>query len=48
MLSIEECRKLIEKGGELSDQEIVEVRDSLYEMAQLALEVWQERKQGKI
>ena len=39
MLSIEECRKLIDDGEQYSDEQILEIRDSLYELARLALEV---------
>jgi hypothetical protein len=44
MLSIEECRKLIDDSEKYTDEEIVEIRKDLYEMAELALEVYFEKK----
>ncbi len=38
MLSIEECRALIPDGDKLKDEQITELRDTLYELANLALE----------
>jgi hypothetical protein len=39
MLTIEECRKLIDSEEQFSDEQIMEIRDSLYELATLAFEV---------
>ncbi len=44
MLSIEECRKLIPNNEEYSDDQIIEIRKSLYDMAELALEVYFQEK----
>ena len=44
MLSIEECRKELGKSGEeMTDEQVQEVRDSLYSMAELALDTYIER-----
>ena len=44
MLSIEKCRALIPDGDKMSDNEITAVRNDLYEMARLALDVWRMEK----
>jgi len=44
MLSIEECRKLIDNDAELTDEQIVEIRASLYELADIALDVYFKEK----
>tara|TARA_B100000508_G_scaffold140877_2_gene144000 strand:- start:717 stop:941 length:225 start_codon:yes stop_codon:yes gene_type:complete len=45
MLSIEECRKhLGEKGEQMTDEEVVEVKESLYGLAELADEKGLTRK----
>lgn len=38
MLSIQECRELIPDQEKLTDDEILKIRDSLYELAEIALE----------
>lgn len=48
MLSIDECRKLIEGGEKYSDKEIAEIRDTLYGLADLALDTWEEKKRKEI
>lgn len=45
MLSLEECKKLCPSLENLSDEEVARVRETIYEMGQLALEDW-ERKNG--
>ena len=44
MLSIEECRKLIDNDSDLTDEQIVEIRNSLYELADIALDVYFKEK----
>lgn len=44
MLSLEECRQLIDGGGQMTDEEMLELRANLYETAQLAFDVWVEKK----
>lgn len=47
MLSLEECRKLCPLPlGTLSDEEVTEVRDTLYGLGQLALEDWERNNGG--
>lgn len=40
MLSIEECRKLIDGGDNMSDEEIKEIRDELYKLADICWDQW--------
>lgn len=40
MLSVEKCRQLIPDSENFSDEEITEIRESLYDLAQLAFERW--------
>lgn len=44
MLSIEDCRKLIENDSELTDEQIVEIRDAMYNLADLALDAYFQEK----
>jgi hypothetical protein len=44
MLSIEECRALIPNNEDVSDEQIEELRKSMYELAKLALEIYFEEK----
>lgn len=44
MLSIEQCRELISDSDKLTNAEIEEIRSSCYETAQLAFDVWFEKK----
>jgi len=46
MFSIEKCRKIESSLNELTDDEVVDIRDSLYELAQLALEDYFENNSG--
>lgn len=48
MLSLEKCRELIPDSNKLSDQEIDELRKALYDMAELALEVYFHRKKQNV
>lgn len=47
MLSIEECRKLIDGSEEYSDKDIEEIRTTLYGLANLAFDTWLEEKNKK-
>ena len=47
MLSIEECRKLIDGNEEYSDEQIADIRDRLYALGQLAFDCWLEEGQNK-
>ncbi len=40
MLSIKKCQQLNPELKNLSEEEILQIRDSLYELGQLALENW--------
>ena len=40
MLSIDECRQLIPDGDKYTDEQIVEIRRTLYGLAELALETY--------
>lgn len=46
MLSLEQCRKLCPSLNNLSDEEVVKIRDNLCEGAQLALESWVKKNKG--
>lgn len=41
MLSIEKCRQLIPDAECLSEEELTSIRESLYDLAQLAFESWE-------
>jgi hypothetical protein len=43
-ISLEKCRELIPNHAEYTDEQILEIRDSLYELADLAFDVYQYRK----
>lgn len=45
MLTVEQCRQLDPRLHALTDAELTELRDALYEMADLACEAW-ERERG--
>lgn len=48
MLSIEECRKLIPDSEKFTDEEILDIKRRLYDLAELAFECWlQENKNQK-
>lgn len=44
MLSVEECRKLLDNEKDLTDEQVTEIRNSLYELAELALDCYFEKK----
>lgn len=46
MISLEKCRQLVPDPQELSEEELVKIRDNLYEGAQLALEAWMKKGGG--
>jgi len=47
MLSIEDCQKLIECDEEYSDEQIEEIRKTLYALGELALESYFEKKKSE-
>jgi hypothetical protein len=50
MLSIGDIRNTLPDGGkDLTDEQVAELRDSMYELAQLCFDVWLKEKQsGKL
>ena len=46
MLSVEQCRKIHPPLEKLSDEEVILIRENLYEGAQLALEAWVKKNSG--
>ncbi|KKT77088.1 MAG: hypothetical protein UW73_C0028G0013 [Microgenomates group bacterium GW2011_GWB1_44_8] len=48
MLSIEQCRKLIEDGEKYSDGKIEKIRDSMRASAEIIFEKWSKEKRSKI
>ena len=44
MLPIEECRKLIDDSDKMTDEQIIEVRDVLYSLADLSLDAYFQEK----
>ncbi len=44
MLSIEECRKLIEGSEEYSDAEIERIRDDMCNLGEIIFESWMKEK----
>ena len=40
MLSIEECRRLIPDSNKYTDEQVAEIRNTLYGLGELALEVY--------
>lgn len=48
MLSIEKMKKLLPKEDKnLSDEEIIKIRDKFYELGQLIFDVWLDEKNKK-
>lgn len=47
MLTLEQCRKLAPELADLSDDKLLEIRDTLYQLAQLALDSWFETQGSK-
>lgn len=48
MISIADCRKLDPRLEKMSDEEVTKIRDSLYELGQLAFDTWLEEKGSNI
>lgn len=46
MVSLEELRKLCPALENLPDEEVAKARETIYAMAQLALENWEREKSG--
>lgn len=46
MLPPDKCRKLCPSLENFSDEEVIKVRENLYEGAQLALESWVKKNSG--
>ncbi len=44
MLSVQECRELIDDSENLSNDEIEKIKRDLYDMAELALELYFKKK----
>lgn len=44
MLNIEQCRKRDSELSNLTDEEVLEIRDAFYEFGQLAFERWIKEK----
>lgn len=44
MLSVQQCRDLIDANEQYSDKEIEEIRGTLYGLVELALDTWLEKK----
>lgn len=44
MLSLEEIRQNLPADREYKDEEVLEIRDSLYKLAQLAFDVWLQKR----
>ena len=42
-MTLAQCRKVAPELADLSDEELLEARDVLYELAQLAYEAWKAR-----
>ena len=46
-LSLNKCKAILEKGGKkYTDEEIIKIRDLLYKLAQLDIELFREIKKG--
>lgn len=46
MFSIEKCRKIDPSLHGLSDEELLEIKDTIYGLANLAFESWQQENVG--
>ncbi len=44
MISLEQCRKIEPSLNGLSDEELTEVRNALYELGNIAFKTWQNNK----
>ncbi|MFA5942054.1 MAG: hypothetical protein WC798_00035 [Candidatus Paceibacterota bacterium] len=47
MLSIQQCRDLIDDSEKYSDEEIEKIRGTLYGLADLAFDTWLEKNETK-
>ncbi len=46
MLSLEQCRKIDPVLNNLPDEEVIQIRENLYEAARLSLESWVKKNEG--
>ncbi len=46
MLSVTQCQTIAPQLKELSEEEVIKIRENLYEGAQLALEAWAKKNSG--
>lgn len=44
MISLNECRKVGKSLENLSDEELTEIRNALYELGNIAFKTWQDEK----
>ncbi|MBP6948713.1 MAG: hypothetical protein KBB50_01400 [Candidatus Pacebacteria bacterium] len=44
MISLEQCRKIDPSLGNLTDAELTEIRNALYELGNIAFKTWQNNK----
>ena len=44
MISLEQCRKIDPSLGNLTDEELTEVRNALYELGNIAFKTWGNKK----
>ena len=44
MLSLEKCRKLLAKDSNLSDEEVIKLRDSMYDLANISIDSFLQTK----
>jgi len=45
MISLDECRQLIDEGETVSEKEVKEIRDTLYQLAHVVLESYSKQEQ---
>lgn len=48
MLSLDQMRKLDPALADISDEELLKIRDALYGLAHIALDAWQDREETSI
>ncbi len=48
MLSLDQMRKLDPMLADISDEELLKIRDTLYGLAHIALDAWQDREETSI
>jgi len=44
MLSIDKCRELVDDDEEYTDEQIIDIRKQLYDLAELAFDDWAKEK----